>query len=176
MLQALFPDLCKQRFKTAFFLKRSEGATAETHDTMAMFVAASPLVLAFSGDKNSAASFRTAWRPEHGKAMAEAALQKSAMPKHCELGVVGAGWGGAYVAWRLAVDTTTISPDKVCVFEANGRVGGRVYSITDLPFADDLVIDAGAYRFIENDLLPAALVWDALKLPTQCYDCEPRRL
>lgn len=34
------------------------------------------------------------------------------------------------------------------------------------------MVDAGAYRFIENDLLPAALVWDALELPTACYDWQ----
>ena len=46
-------------------------------------------------------------------------------PAHCKLAVVGAGWGGAYFAWRMAVDTKTVDAKDVCVFEANGRVGGR---------------------------------------------------
>ena len=65
------------------------------------------------------------------------------LPDVCELAVVGAGWGGAYFAWRLAVDTDTYSPSDVCVFEANGRVGGRIYSVHDLPYFDDLALDAG---------------------------------
>ena len=53
------------------------------------------------------------------------------------LAVVGAGWGGAYIAWRMAVDTKALNATDVCVFEANGRVGGRIYSVRGLPgFAD----------------------------------------
>ena len=87
-----------------------------------------------------------------------------------QLAVVGAGWGGAYFAWRLAVDTATVPANETCVFEANGRVGGRIYSIHGLPHFTDLAIDVGGYRFQESQLLPAQLVWNALKLPTTCYD------
>jgi hypothetical protein len=48
-------------------------------------------------------------------------------------------------------------------------VGGRIFSIRGLPPAPDLALDAGGYRFIETDLLPAQLVWDAIRLPTSCY-------
>jgi protoporphyrinogen oxidase len=61
----------------------------------------------------------------------------------CELAVVGAGWGGVYAAWRLAIDTKTIPARGVCVFEANGRVGGRVFSVRDLPHFGELTIDVG---------------------------------
>lgn len=77
-------------------------------------------------------------------AVADGALSgHNSLPTHCELAVVGAGWGGVYAAWRLAIDTKTISARGVCVFEANGRVGGRVFSVRDLPHFGELAIDVG---------------------------------
>ena len=38
---------------------------------------------------------------------------------------MGAGWGGAYTAWRLGVDTNTVAAGSICIFEANSRVGER---------------------------------------------------
>lgn len=103
--------------------------------------------------------------------IADAAKMPSIMPSHCKLAVVGAGWGGAYAAWRLAIDDAKqLGPSDVCVFEATNRVGGRVYSVHDLPGFGDMALDVGGYRFKEYDLLPAQLVWDPLKLPTACYD------
>lgn len=90
----------------------------------------------------------------------------------CKVAVVGAGWSGAYFGWRLAVDSGAVNASSMCVFESYGRVGGRIDSIHDLPGFDDLAVDLGGYRFIETDLLPAQLVWRALKLPTACYDWE----
>jgi len=130
----------------------------------------------------SAWRFQAKWRPELGTAVSDAALEQqklrlalganATVPLHCDLAVVGAGWGGAYFAWRMSIDTDTVDPNNVCVFEANGRVGGRIFSMRGLPAAPDLAIDAGGYRFIETDLLPAQLVWNALKLPTACYDWQ----
>ena len=86
--------------------------------------------------------------------------------------MVGAGWGGAYLAWRLSVDTKTSDASNVCVFEAKGRVGGRIRHIflRDLPHFGDLTVDVGGYRFQETQKLPADLVFSALKLETACYD------
>ena len=69
-------------------------------------------------------SFRARWRPELNDAVADAALSAAdaTKPAHCKLAVVGAGWGGAYSAWRLSVDTGTIPASDVCVFEANARL------------------------------------------------------
>ena len=39
--------------------------------------------------------------------------------------------------YAVNLDTKTVDASKVCVFEANGRVGGRIYSVRGLPgFAD----------------------------------------
>ena len=116
--------------------------------------------------------FRSRWRPDLGFAVADATALPDALPAHCRLAVVGAGWGGAYFAWRMAVDTKTVDAKDVCVFEANGRVGGRIYSIHGLPNFADLAVDVGGYRFQQTQKLPADLVWKALKLPTQCYDWQ----
>ena len=91
------------------------------------------------------------------------------VPSTCELAVVGAGWGGVYFGWRLGIELLAIDPANICFFEVNGRLGGRIYSVYGLPNMGDLVIDVGGYRFPENDLLPAQLVWDKLLLPTSLY-------
>lgn len=129
---------------------------------------------------STASTFATKWRPELGEALADAALEQrnrslATDELQCELAVIGAGWGGAYFAWRMAVDSQSLNASHVCVFEANGRVGGRVYSVRNVPHLADLSIDVGGYRFIETDKLSSQLVWDALKLPTACYDwdCAP---
>ena len=83
----------------------------------------------------------------------------------CELAVIGAGWGGVYFAWRLAVDAKLMNASSVCVFEANGRAGGRIFSIHGLPQFAVLAVDVGGYRFQETQRLPADLVWSALELP-----------
>ena len=91
--------------------------------------------------------FRAKYREEDGRVLADAALHSNAdLPRHCDLAVVGAGWGGVYAAWRMSIDTTTVSPDRVCVFEANGRVGGRILSVHGLPHFGDLALDVGGYR------------------------------
>ena len=91
---------------------------------------------------------------------------------NCSLAVVGGGWGGAYFAWRMGVDAGLVDPKDICVFEANGRVGGRIYSVRDLPSLSGLTLDVGGYRFIETDRILTDLVWTALELPTRCYDAN----
>lgn len=109
------------------------------------------------------ASLQTTWGNDH---------TTSSAPSNCSIAVIGASWSAAYFAWRLAIDSKTVPASSICVFEANGRVGGRIDSIHGLPGFDDLAVDMGGYRFIETDLLPAQLVWDALELPTACYDWD----
>ena len=132
------------------------------------------LLAVASGVTSDGKSFQTRWNPDLRTTVADAALtdDNTEYPKHCDLAVVGAGWGGAYVAYRMAVDTNTVNASRVCVFEANGRVGGRIYSIHGLPNFADVAVDVGGYRFQETQRLPADLVWSALKLPTVCYDWQ----
>ncbi|KAL3932730.1 MAG: hypothetical protein SGPRY_000583 [Prymnesium sp.] len=134
----------------------------------------------------AARPFESHYQEHLGRALAPAATLPSRfppsqqgtlsrLPASCELAVVGAGWAGTYLAWRLAVDSSTLNASSICVFEANGRVGGRVFSVRSLPGLSDLAIDVGAYRFQQRQKLPADLIRYALKLPVACYDysCAP---
>lgn len=49
----------------------------------------------------------------------------------CDVAVVGAGIGGLYAAWRLAAagGKAGVRPERVCVFEATGRTGGRILTL-----------------------------------------------
>jgi len=139
-----------------------------------MLTTAVSFALSFAGESptpsTSATRFQSKWRPDLQRAVAVDHEAPTRFPAHCDLAVVGAGWGGAYMAWRLSVDTKTVNASNVCVFEANGRVGGRIFSVRDLPHFGDLAIDVGGYRFQEVQKLPADLVFSALKMPTACYD------
>lgn len=49
----------------------------------------------------------------------------------CDVAVIGAGIGGLYTAWRLATASREagVRPGRVCVFEASGRMGGRILTL-----------------------------------------------
>lgn len=93
----------------------------------------------------------------------------------CDVSVVGAGWAGAYLAWRLSADVSGFKDSvheagaagvrAVCLFEAYRRPGGRTYSVR----IGDYVVDAGAYRFAGDMHLPADLI-RALGFLRNCYD------
>jgi hypothetical protein len=84
--------------------------------------------------------------------------------------VVGAGWSGAYAAWRLAIDARAVDVSKTCVFEADVKFGGRSVVVRDVPFMEDLSVDAGGYRYRNpSDRLPKDLIEGPLGLPTEFY-------
>jgi hypothetical protein len=58
-------------------------------------------------------------------APARVSADEGSVSLSCRVSIVGAGYGGAYFAWRLCVDSDTFACDDVCVFEANQRAGGR---------------------------------------------------
>ena len=89
----------------------------------------------------------------------------------CDTAVIGGGWAGVYAAWRLVVDSSSLDPADVCLFEARSAVGGRTYTVDVGP----LTVDVGAYRFGKNMHLPGDLIDKALNLSTTCYepDCKP---
>lgn len=69
----------------------------------------------------------------------------------CEVAVVGAGPGGAYLAWRLSQPASSGGVGmQVCLFEMGARVGGRVHSLRRQGPRSDLTVEAGAYRFALN--------------------------
>ncbi|CAE7278880.1 unnamed protein product [Symbiodinium natans] len=102
----------------------------------------------------------------------------------CTHAIVGGGPGGVYTAWRLA---TSLPDAEVCLFERSKRLGGRIASVRGVGPHKDLVVEAGAYRFVpspecekfgqvskcEWTPLVAHLVKDALKLKTALYDPVP---
>lgn len=71
-----------------------------------------------------------------------ATIFRAAAGEACDLGVVGAGAGGAYAAWRAAT-----AGRSVCLFELAGRPGGRIHSLRGQGPRGDLIVEAGAYRF-----------------------------
>ena len=73
-----------------------------------------------------------------------------AIPIDCALAIIGGGPGGVYTAWRLAVDTNTIKPSDICIFERAQRVGGRTFSFYVQGPKQDLVVELGAYRFCSS--------------------------
>jgi len=102
----------------------------------------------------------------------------------CTHAIVGGGPGGVYTAWRLV---TSLPDAEVCLFERSKRLGGRIASIRNLGPHEDLVVEAGAYRFVpvpecekigqetkcEWTPLARHLIKDALKLKTALYDPFP---
>jgi hypothetical protein len=81
-------------------------------------------------------------------ALSGMALADEADAMHCSVTVVGGGWGGAYFAYRMCVDSEAVPCEEVCVFEANQRFGGRAYStpINEEGVLEPLSVDVCAYR------------------------------
>lgn len=49
----------------------------------------------------------------------------------CDITIAGGGAGGIYSAWRLVKDVG-VAGSSICIFEADTRLGGRIYSIRGL--------------------------------------------
>src|SRR5262245_57642933 len=65
----------------------------------------------------------------------------------CEVAIVGAGAGGLYTAYKLA----PTMGDKVCVFEKEAELGGRIHDIPmDPANPDGPRMGAGARRVMEG--------------------------
>ncbi|KAJ9453704.1 hypothetical protein DIPPA_04594 [Diplonema papillatum] len=95
-----------------------------------------------------------------------------ALPDHCEIGIAGAGYSGIYFAWRLAVDTETYDASDICIFEKNGRVGGRIFTVRDNIGGLEIPLDVGGYRVSTEDRLPYDLITSGMSFPTTCYDYD----
>lgn len=80
---------------------------------------------------------------------AVASTTSATPPRDCHVAIVGAGIGGVYTAWRLAVDSRAISARHICIFEAKSRPGGRILSVRDVvPAFENYTVDLGAYRYV----------------------------
>ena len=64
----------------------------------------------------------------------------------CEIGIVGGGAGGTYMAYRL----TPKSGERVCLFEKEAELGGRIRDTTFDDNPQSARIGAGARRIMEN--------------------------
>lgn len=86
----------------------------------------------------------------------------------CKWSIAGAGISGLYSAWRL-INSSTVQANKVCIFEKENRVGGRIYSQrNEFPMRSS--VDIGAHRFDPNNhRLVNFIVNDLLNLNTICY-------
>jgi len=108
-------------------------------------------------------------------AVAAAASPAAAVDRYdgCSTVIVGAGIGGAYTAWRLAVDDggRKAGGRSICVFEAAARPGGRILTFRDAPSPfDGSAVDLGAYRFHRGEnVLVRSVAEGRLGLVTHCY-------
>jgi monoamine oxidase len=104
-------------------------------------------------------------------ALASVASSSSAATPSAEVDVaiIGGGPSGLYAAYRLLTGTPrskspVASKPSVAVFEASGRLGGRIWSVVP-PQAPHLIAEFGGMRFLQNQEIVPKLV-GALKLPT----------
>src|SRR5690348_5652762 len=62
-----------------------------------------------------------------------------------DVAIIGGGAAGTYAAWRLAQERPDL---RVQLFEASGRIGGRLHSVS-FPQAPHLVTELGGMRFLD---------------------------
>jgi monoamine oxidase len=69
---------------------------------------------------------------------------RAAAPSELDVAIIGGGAAGCYTAWRLAQGRPEL---RVRLFEASGRIGGRLHSIA-FAQAPHLVTELGGMRFL----------------------------
>ncbi len=69
--------------------------------------------------------------------------------------VIGGGIAGLYAAWRLA--NGPVPADKIAVFEATDRIGGRLLSV-NMPGTSGLVAEFGGMRYLTSQRIITSLV------------------
>lgn len=94
---------------------------------------------------------------------------------HCRVSIVGAGTGGIYAAWRLVTDPKSpIQASEICIFEALPHHGGRMYPLTasKTPLLRNysLVVEGGAYHYLNWQTILRALIEDVFQIPNRCYE------
>jgi Flavin containing amine oxidoreductase len=100
---------------------------------------------------------------------------------HYDIAIVGAGVSGVYTGWRIATNAP-LSPllskwagekDKpsVAVFEASGRIGGRLLSAQS-ECAPEAICEIGGMRYVSSQTLIRSLVENKLKLARHKQDVD----
>ena len=92
--------------------------------------------------------------------------------KILDVAVVGGGVSGVYSAWRLAASGRA---GTVCVFEASGRIGGRLLSVTP-PGIPDARVELGGMRYTSSHTCVKKLLED-LKITSHPFTVrEPQNI
>lgn len=85
----------------------------------------------------------------------------------CQHNIVGAGIGGLYSAFQL-INTSTVAADKICIFEKNQRIGGRIFSLKD--DQGNFIADMAAASFYRGGEPIIESLVDAFGLNFTCYN------
>jgi lysine 2-monooxygenase len=92
-------------------------------------------------------------------AVRSAAAAQEALPDNVDVAIVGGGISGLYAAWRLLTAPSAeraSPPPSVAVFEAAGRLGGRIFSATP-PGMPHVPAELGAMRIVTSQAFVLAL-------------------
>lgn len=92
------------------------------------------------------------------------------MPADLDIAIVGAGMAGLYATWRLLEAGT--KPDRIGLFEADGRLGGRVLTVRP-PQDETFALDLGAHSFHSSHGIVAGLVAQLGLNVTRCTGQAP---
>ncbi|HYR09105.1 MAG TPA: NAD(P)-binding protein, partial [Longimicrobium sp.] len=85
-----------------------------------------------------------------------------------DVAIVGAGVSGLYSGWRLLTGEAAQpwgqgGRPRTAIFEGGRRIGGRLFSVTDIPGLPNVVGELGGMRFMEHQGIVNSLV-DRFKL------------
>lgn len=79
-------------------------------------------------------------------------------------------WGRQIVPLYALFSLLNSAISAVCLFEATGRLGGRIYSVHNLGPNRDLTLDMGAYRYMPLvQPIITNLIENNLQLPNRLY-------
>lgn len=90
-----------------------------------------------------------------------------------DIAIVGAGIAGLYCAWRLL--KAGVPPQRLCVYEASGRTGGRILTAAH-PVYPDITFDLGAHGVRDDHELTRGLLGELAIDCIQTSQSEPGAL
>lgn len=96
------------------------------------------------------------------------------MTEMLDVAIVGGGVSGLYCAWRLLGADPPAAPrryQKVAVFEASDRIGGRLLSVKP-PGMPHITCELGGMRYLSNQVLCRGLVEQVFKLAVRPFPTD----